>query len=140
MCIKWPNDIYYKNQVKLGGVLVTSFTAGSGSTPTTAIIGECYANVYTHVYRVFVVLAGCGVNVCNKYPTMSVNDCIQLYDMQHCDGNSSTQLPPLTVEALLALTLNQLEKYLSLYEYNGMTTIKTDYYNYWLHRYKDDHT
>ena len=40
MYVKWPNDIYYQSQVKLGGVLVTTYSSGSSSTPTTAIIGE----------------------------------------------------------------------------------------------------
>ena len=65
---------------------------------------------------------------------MSVNDCIQIHNSQQC-GEGSTLLPPLTVEALLALTLNQLERYLSLYEYSGLSTIERDYYKYWLHRY-----
>lgn len=34
--IKWPNDIYYKKKVKLGGILVTAYTMGAD---TTAIIG-----------------------------------------------------------------------------------------------------
>ena len=40
MCVKWPNDIYYQDQVKLGGILVTTFSGGGTSDPTTAIIGE----------------------------------------------------------------------------------------------------
>jgi biotin--protein ligase len=112
VCVKWPNDIYYQDQVKLGGILVTTFSGGGTSDPTTAIIG-------------------CGVNVSNKYPTMSVNDCIQL----HNTAVGGTPLPPLTVEALLALTLNRLERYLSLYEHTGMAAVETEYYHYWLHRY-----
>lgn len=37
--VKWPNDVYYQGLVKLGGVIVTSFSGGSSSTPTTAIVG-----------------------------------------------------------------------------------------------------
>ena len=37
--IKWPNDIYYKSQVKLGGILVSCLSLGN-STSHTAIIGE----------------------------------------------------------------------------------------------------
>ena len=40
MCIKWPNDIYYQNRVKLGGVLVSAFSPSSPTSPTTAVIGE----------------------------------------------------------------------------------------------------
>ena len=39
--IKWPNDIYYKDQVKLGGILVTSF-AILHSPDHTAIVGETH--------------------------------------------------------------------------------------------------
>ena len=35
--IKWPNDIYYKKEAKLGGVIVTSFSLGE---KTIAIIGR----------------------------------------------------------------------------------------------------
>ena len=101
-------------------------------------------------------LTGCGVNVSNKYPTMSINDCIQLHNnsiqkttnastnsTSHnstnggsgtSDGSGCVILPPFTVEALLALTLNRLERYLGLYEHSGMTVVEKDYYYYWLHR------
>ncbi|CAI8054505.1 Biotin--protein ligase [Geodia barretti] len=123
VCIKWPNDIYYQNRVKLGGVLVSVFSASDPTSPTTAVIG-------------------CGVNVSNKYPTMSVNDCIQLHNnTTHSSSSTSSSsrgggiiLPPFTVEALLALSLNRLERYLSLYEHSGMSAIETDYYHYWLHK------
>ena len=34
--IKWPNDIYYGKEAKLGGIIATSFTLGQD---TTAVIG-----------------------------------------------------------------------------------------------------
>ena len=37
--IKWPNDIYYQNKVKLGGILISCFST-SGSVALTAVIGE----------------------------------------------------------------------------------------------------
>ena len=39
MSIKWPNDIYYQNKVKLGGILNSCFST-SGSVALTAVIGE----------------------------------------------------------------------------------------------------
>ena len=39
MRIKWPNDIYYKDKVKLGGILVSCFTL-PGQKSITAVIGE----------------------------------------------------------------------------------------------------
>ena len=41
MCIKWPNDIYYKDKVKLGGILVSCFTI-PGQNTITAVIGTIY--------------------------------------------------------------------------------------------------
>jgi len=49
--LKWPNDIYYKNEVKLGGVIVNSSFIGS----------ELMLNL------------GCGLNLDNLRPTVSVN-------------------------------------------------------------------
>ena len=37
--IKWPNDIYYQSKMKLGGILISCFSA-SGSVALTAVIGE----------------------------------------------------------------------------------------------------
>ena len=42
--------------------------------------------------------AGCGVNVSNKHPTISVNDCIALYNSE-----SGSSLHPLTVEQMFLL-------------------------------------
>ena len=36
MCLKWPNDIYFGDKVKIGGVIVTS-SAMSGT--LSAVIG-----------------------------------------------------------------------------------------------------
>jgi biotin-(acetyl-CoA carboxylase) ligase len=37
--IKWPNDIYYKDKVKLGGILVSCFTL-PGHKSITAVVGK----------------------------------------------------------------------------------------------------
>ena len=72
------------------------------------------------------------MNVCNKYPTMAVNDVIQLHN---AGRNGDIILPLLTVEALLALTLNQLERYIGLCEQSGLAAFEKEYYRYWLHRW-----
>ena len=51
MCIKWPNDIYYQNRVKLGGVLVSAFSPSSPTSPTTAVIGE--GKTTTHLFSTY---------------------------------------------------------------------------------------
>ncbi len=75
------------------------------------------------------VLSGCGVNVSNKHPTMSVNDCISLHN-----ARTGSSLAPLSVEQVLAATLNKLEMYLGQYEAVEMAAMEQLYYKYWLHR------
>lgn len=78
---------------------------------------------------VIALLAGCGVNICNKHPTMSVNDCISLHN-----AYTGSSLPPLTIEQVLAATMNKLEMYLGQYEATEMNAVEQLYYKYWLHR------
>lgn len=52
--LKWPNDIYYSNLMKLGGVLVNSTVTG----------------------HTFSLLIGCGFNVSNSNPTVCINDLV----------------------------------------------------------------
>ena len=61
---------------------------------------------------------------------MSVNDSIALYNKE-----TGGHLPPLSVELVLARTLNQLEMYLGQYEATGMKAVEKQYYKYWLHRF-----
>ena len=46
--IKWPNDIYYQKEAKLGGVVVTTFTLGK---ETIAVIGEWLLLLYSVLKR-----------------------------------------------------------------------------------------
>ncbi|XP_057176729.1 biotin--protein ligase isoform X3 [Triplophysa rosa] len=64
--LKWPNDIYYSNLMKLGGVLVNSSITG----------------------QTFNLLIGCGFNVSNSNPTVCINDLV----LQH--GCSLDALAP----------------------------------------------
>ena len=73
--------------------------------------------------------AGCGVNIGNRYPTMSVNDCIALHN-----AATGASLLPLSVEHCLAHTLNSLEEFLGLFEELGMAGLEEVYYKYWVHR------
>ena len=74
---------------------------------------------------------GCGVNINNQHPTMSVNDAISLYNKE-----TGHNLPPLSIEGVLASTFNCFEGLLSVYEVQGLEGILKLYYNYWLHRYR----
>ena len=91
-------------------------------------------NIKSNSITLFMI--GCGVNVTNHYPTMSLNDCIALHQQDQVRTGGGAELvtmKPLCVEQLLALTLNKMELYLSLYEKWGLNGIQDLYYQYWMH-------
>ncbi|XP_047463271.1 biotin--protein ligase isoform X2 [Mugil cephalus] len=104
--VKWPNDIYYSNVLKLGGVLVTSTVIGS----------------------TFHLLIGCGFNVTNSNPTVCINDLIQQHNIQH-----NCSLQPLSCEQLIARTVNSLEALISSFQQGGPDAVLPTYYKRWLH-------
>ncbi|KAF3706825.1 Biotin--protein ligase [Channa argus] len=104
--VKWPNDIYYSNMIKLGGVLVTSTVIGS----------------------TFHLLIGCGFNVTNSNPTICINDLIQKYNIQH-----NRSLQPLNCSQLIARTVSCLEGLISSFQEGGPDAILPTYYKRWLH-------
>ncbi|XP_026183436.1 biotin--protein ligase [Mastacembelus armatus] len=104
--VKWPNDIYYSNLMKLGGVLVTSTVMGS----------------------IFHLLIGCGFNVTNSNPTVCINDLIQQYNIQH-----NCSLKPLSCAQLIARTVSCLEVLISSFQTGGPDTVLPIYYKRWLH-------
>ncbi|XP_029029227.1 biotin--protein ligase isoform X2 [Betta splendens] len=104
--VKWPNDIYYSNLMKLGGVLVTSTVIGS----------------------TFHLLIGCGVNVTNSNPTICINDLIQHYNIQH-----NCSLQQLSCAQLIARTVSWLEDFISRFQQEGPDAILPTYYKRWLH-------
>ncbi|XP_036975550.1 biotin--protein ligase isoform X1 [Acanthopagrus latus] len=104
--VKWPNDIYYSNLMKLGGVLVTSTVIGS----------------------TFHLLIGCGFNVTNSNPTVCINDLIQQHNRQH-----NCSLQPLSCSQLIARTVNCLEELISSFQQGGPDAVLPTYYKRWLH-------
>nr|XP_057942159.1 biotin--protein ligase [Doryrhamphus excisus] len=104
--VKWPNDIYYSNLVKLGGVLVTSTVMGA----------------------TFHLLIGCGFNVSNSDPTACINDFIQQYNIQH-----NCNLQPLSCAQLIARTVNCLEALMDRFQQGGPDAVLPMYYKRWLH-------
>jgi biotin--protein ligase len=107
--LKWPNDIYAdlpNNQglKKVGGLLVNS----------------------SFIRDEFLLVVGCGVNLNNSHPTVSINDVIA----QH-----NPQLEKLEKEDLLAHALVTFEKYYMEFCEKGMGSWFLDkYYKRWLHR------
>ena len=44
--IKWPNDIYYGKEAKLGGIIATSFTLGQDVTAVIGMGEKCVPVLY----------------------------------------------------------------------------------------------
>ncbi|XP_022371949.1 biotin--protein ligase [Enhydra lutris kenyoni] len=104
--VKWPNDIYYSDLMKLGGVLVNS-----------TLLGET-----------FYILIGCGFNVSNSNPTICINDLITEYNKQH-----RAELKPLRTDGLIARTVTVLEKLIDTFQDKGPNGVLPLYYKYWVH-------
>ncbi|DAA32970.1 biotin--protein ligase isoform X1 [Bos taurus] len=104
--VKWPNDIYYSDLMKLGGVLVNS-----------TLMGET-----------FYILIGCGFNVTNSNPTICINDLITEYNKEH-----GAQLQPLRADCLIARTVTVLEKLIDVFQDQGPNGVLPLYYKYWVH-------
>lgn len=105
--LKWPNDIYYGREMKLGGVIVKS----------TFMEGIVHATI------------GCGFNVNNSNPTICINDLVQLHNRQ--EGMS---LATCTCEQLIARTVTYIEELIDLFQQEGAESFKKLYYEKWLHR------
>ncbi|XP_047731055.1 biotin--protein ligase isoform X2 [Prionailurus viverrinus] len=104
--VKWPNDIYYSDFMKLGGVLVNS-----------TLLGET-----------FYILIGCGFNVSNSNPTICINDLVTEYNKQH-----RAELKPFRTDDLIARTVTVLEKLIDTFQDKGPNGILPLYYKYWVH-------
>nr|XP_006126053.1 biotin--protein ligase isoform X2 [Pelodiscus sinensis]XP_006126054.1 biotin--protein ligase isoform X2 [Pelodiscus sinensis]XP_025041875.1 biotin--protein ligase isoform X2 [Pelodiscus sinensis]XP_025041876.1 biotin--protein ligase isoform X2 [Pelodiscus sinensis] len=110
--VKWPNDIYYSDHMKLGGVLVNSTLMGN----------------------TFHILIGCGFNVNNSSPTICINDLIMEYNKK-----SMTKLRPLTTDYLIARSVTVLERLIDMFQEKGPNGVLPLYYKYWIHAGKQVH-
>ncbi|GBP60675.1 Biotin--protein ligase [Eumeta japonica] len=105
--IKWPNDIYYGREVKIGGVITNAHVEGDS---------VC-------------VNIGTGLNISNSAPTTCVNDIVAKYNAVH--GGA---LSPMSVERFLARYCSQLERILQyITSEGGVDAFLEQYYQYWLH-------
>ncbi|XP_015334244.1 biotin--protein ligase [Marmota marmota marmota] len=104
--VKWPNDIYYSDLMKIGGVLVNS-----------TLMGET-----------FYILIGCGFNVTNSNPTICINDLVTEYNKQH-----NAALKPLRADYLIARTVTVLETLIHTFQDKGPNGVLPLYYKYWIH-------
>lgn len=104
--LKWPNDIYFENDKKIGGVLVNTTIQGSAA----------------------LAFIGIGVNVSNQRPTVCINSAIESHNALTGDT-----LPLVCTEKVIAGTLSELERLLDDFEKNGSKRFLELYYSYWLH-------
>ncbi|XP_059051678.1 biotin--protein ligase [Achroia grisella] len=105
--IKWPNDVYYGREVKIGGTITTANCIGDD----------------------VIVNIGTGVNISNSVPTTCLNDIISEYNKRH-----DASLAPFTVESFLARYCSQLEIILEeMASPRGIKAFIEQYYQYWLH-------
>ncbi|XP_066476952.1 biotin--protein ligase [Tiliqua scincoides] len=104
--VKWPNDIYYSDLMKLGGVLVNSTLMGD----------------------TFHILIGCGFNVNNSNPTICINDLI----IEH-NKTKNTNLKPLSADCLIARSVTVLETLINTFQEKGPNGVLPLYYKYWVH-------
>ncbi|XP_041354801.1 biotin--protein ligase-like [Gigantopelta aegis] len=104
--IKWPNDIYYGQDIKLGGVIVNS---------------SAMDNI---IYTVI----GCGFNVDNCNPTMCINDLVQQHNIHH-----GTTLDLCSVEQLIGRTVTIIEQLIDQFQEEGHEAFCRLYYDKWLH-------
>ncbi|XP_075566968.1 biotin--protein ligase [Pelecanus crispus] len=104
--VKWPNDIYYSDLMKLGGVLVNS----------------------TLIETTFHILIGFGFNVNNSNPTICINDLIMKFNKEE-----GTKLKALTADCLIARTVTVLERLIDIFQEKGPNGVLPHYYKYWVH-------
>ncbi|KAI5633383.1 biotin--protein ligase isoform X1 [Phthorimaea operculella] len=105
--IKWPNDIYYGREVKIGGTITTA----------NVMADDVILNI------------GTGVNISNSAPTTCVNDIIREYNTKH-----KTNLATMSIEKFLARFCSQLERILEYTQSDGgVDAFLEQYYQYWLH-------
>ncbi|XP_010186121.1 PREDICTED: biotin--protein ligase [Mesitornis unicolor] len=110
--VKWPNDIYYSDLIKLGGVLVNS----------------------TLTETTFHILIGFGFNVNNSNPTICINDLVTKFNKER-----GTKLKPLTTDCLIARTVTVLERLIEVFQEKGPNGVLHRYYKYWIHSGKQVH-
>lgn len=70
-----------------------------------------------------------GINISNTEPTISVNEIISQYN-----SDCGTDLKQLTMEEMLARTVNKIEALIEDIQENGSAPFLKKYYNRWLHR------
>jgi biotin--protein ligase len=109
--LKWPNDIYLKinengeeSLKKIGGILSES----------------------VYVNNTYNILLGCGINVHDPCPTMSLEKAYKLANNQDLDISTIK-------EDLLAKIMSNLDSYYEKFTKTGLKSFIDEYYHFWLH-------
>ncbi|XP_076681827.1 holocarboxylase synthetase-like protein isoform X3 [Andrena cerasifolii] len=104
--LKWPNDIYAGNNVKIGGIVIETWVQSDMFT--------CYVGV--------------GVNLDNKKPTCCINDIITVFNKMY-----NKNLKMITYEQYFAIVFNEIEKWMNIVNTEGLDRFLETYYTYWIH-------
>ncbi|KAJ8982609.1 hypothetical protein NQ317_005081 [Molorchus minor] len=108
--IKWPNDLYVNGNIKIGGLLANSTVDGD----------------------LIVLNVGCGINLDNPNPTLSINDLIRNTNLE-----KDTSIKTIGYETYFAAVFNEIEALLREVQSGNMDHIYDLYYKYWLHNDSD---
>ncbi|XP_077264687.1 holocarboxylase synthetase-like protein [Temnothorax americanus] len=106
--IKWPNDIYIGNSIKIGGIIVSTLAEDGGA--------------------MFICNIGAGINLSNSKPTTCINDAILQYNQKY-----GTKLETFSCEKYLAMVFNEMEILLDILHSGKTDYFYQLYYKYWLH-------
>lgn len=104
--LKWPNDIYVGNKIKIGGIIV--------NTQIVSDLNIC--NI------------GVGVNLSNEKPTCCINDVIKMFNKTY-----RKKLKPISSEQYFAIVFNETERWLNIVQSGRRDIFLDAYYEYWIH-------
>ncbi|XP_076390314.1 holocarboxylase synthetase-like protein isoform X2 [Megachile rotundata] len=104
--LKWPNDIYFGNNIKIGGMIVSAHA--------TSNLTVC--NV------------GVGVNLSNQNPTCCINDIVNIFNEKY-----HKKLQTISYELYYAIVFNAIEKWFNIVQNGDIDLFLDAYYTYWMH-------
>ncbi|XP_003492639.1 biotin--protein ligase isoform X1 [Bombus impatiens] len=104
--LKWPNDIYAGNNVKIGGLIVE-----------------------THILSdLNICNVGVGINLFNKEPTCCINDIVTTFNEIY-----QKKLEMISYEQYFAIVFNEIERWLNIVQSGNIDDFLDAYYTYWMH-------
>ncbi|RZF32709.1 hypothetical protein LSTR_LSTR004137 [Laodelphax striatellus] len=104
--LKWPNDIYAGNSIKIGGAVVSS----------SSMNGVAICN------------PGVGVNLFNREPTTCVNEMIE-----ELNRTTGSNVAPISFEEYFAITFTEMERLIDMVQSGRLQEVLDIYYGFWLH-------